>query len=442
MKKTGILLLTLMLASLVLSGCKVDDNSIKVDQKNFPDKELYNAAISKDLDHDSKLSRSEIESATSINLFLAKDLTGLDVFTNLETIYLRDCKDIKYDFKRFTNLSTLSISGTCESDRIDLRDNTKLEKLYIDCANLKYLALPKGAPLKDILIENTLLEDIYLNDYKGLQKIRIEGNALITKIDFQDFPELAKLTCSSNNKLYNLNLSNCPKLKVFECASNALPALNTSGCENIEELNCSDNRSLTSLDLSAFPKLTALDCSKNYITELDISCCPELTELVCVYNSLTSLDLSSNLKLKRLTCGGNPFKEFDVSCCTNLELLSCWGCQLTSLNFKGCSNLGQLYCLDNKLTSLDLSACPKLHTLSCENNKLTSLDLSVCPKLSGLYCANNSLTSLDISKCPELVYLANKRMNPNVSKDGKSISYHDDEHGHLSIDRGIELVTS
>ena len=418
MKKTGIILSALMLAAFVLSGCKAEEGYVKINQENFPDSALYYAAMDKDLDKDSKLSPSEIGSTTSIFLYRAKDFTGLDIFTNLESISISESENIKCDFKKYTNLSTLSINGTCESDRIDLSGNIKLETLYIDSANLKRLVLPKDAPLKDISIKSTLLESIDLNEYKGLQKIKIESNELLEGLDFRDFPELAELKCSFNRKLHNLNVSNCPELKVFECTSDALSDLNVSGCENIEELKCDDNGSLTSLDLSGFPKLTALHCSRNYITELDLSCCPELTELFCVYNSLTSLDLSSNLKLKHLTCGGNPFKEFDVSCCSNLESLSCWGCQLTSLNFTGCSNLRSLICSDNKLTSLDLTACPKL---------------------SGLYCDENNLTSLDISKCPELIELINAA-NPEESKDGKGIYYHDDNLGHISVDKGTELV--
>lgn len=418
MKRTGIVLSALMLAVSVFSGCKAKENGFKINQKNFPDSAVYYAAMDQDLDQDSELSRSEIESATSIFLYRAKDLKGIEIFTNLESINIRESENINCNFKLFTNLSTLSIEGTCESGRIDLSGNTKLEMLYIDSANLKRLNLPKDAPLKEISIENTLLEGIDLNDYKGLQKIKIEDNELISKMDFRDFPELSELICNSNTELSHFNVSNCPELKVLKCGSNALSDLPVSGCENIEELRCDDNRFLTSLDLSAFPKLTELDCSRNYITELDLSCCPELTELFCVYNSLTSLDLRSNLKLKHLTCGGNPFKEFDVSGYSNLESLSCWGCELTSLNFTGCSNLSRLV---------------------CTNNKLTSLDLTACPKLDGLYCEENNLTSLDISKCPELVDLVNA-VNPTESKDGKSVYYHDEKIGHLSVDKGIELV--
>ena len=419
MKRIGIILLALAMASSVLTGCRDKEKYVKVDQKTFPDKELYYAARDKDLDHDTKLSQSEIESATYINLSYVKDFTGLDVFTNLETLFIKKSADINFDFKQFANLKSVIIDGTFESNRFDLSGNTKLEKISINSKDLEELVLPEGAPLWEITISETSLKSIDLNSYKGLHKIRIDDNKFIAELGLQDFPELTELKCSSNKKLNSLTVSNCPNLKVFKCTSNDLTDLDISGCENIEEFTCEENKSLTSLDLSAFPKLTKLDCSRNDLTALDVSSCPELTELICAYNSLTSLDLSSNQKLKTLLCGGNPFKELDVSCCPDLKDLSCWGCELTSLNITGCNNLSFLHCNENKLTSLDLTGCPKL---------------------TGLYCSENSLTYVDISKCPEMVELVNTT-GAETLKDG-SIRYYDGGKHALEIDKGIELVTS
>lgn len=426
MKRIGVILFALVLATFALSGCKAQEQYIKINQKNFPDMELYNTVLSFDSDQDSKLSQSEIESVTSISLGWVKDYTGLDLFTNLETIYIGKGKNVKCDYKNFTNLKTLSINGTCESNRIDLSGNTKLESFSIESENLEELVLPEGAPLKEICIESTLLKGIDLNSYKGLTKIEIESNELMTELSFQDFPELTELTCSSNSKLNNLNVSNCPKLKVLECtfdiyifegASSNLTNLDISDCENIEEFRCRHNK-LTSLNLSSFPKLTELDCSYNNLTKLDISRCPELTELSCVENTLTSLDLSSTPKLNYLACAGNSLNELDVSCCPDIETLVCWSCNLTNLNITGCSKIGHI---------------------NCEENKLSSLDISGCPKINGLYCGKNALTSLDISKCPKLVNLINTT-GSYVNKDGDLVYRDEEGKAAIHIDNGVELV--
>ena len=427
MKKTVIMMLTMVLASFVLLGCEAKEKYVKLDQKNFPDYSLYSALKGLDYDQDSKLSQSEIEGATSISLYWVEDLTGLDAFTNLETIYIANGKNLNCDFNNFTNLKTLRVEGTFESNRIDLSGNTNLESIYINSENLEELVLPEGAPLKEICIESTLLKGIDLNSYKGLTKIEIESNELMTELSFQDFPELTELTCSSNLKLNDLNVSNCPKLKVLECAfdsyifegtSSNLTNLDISDCENIEEFRCRGNKSLTSLNLSSFPKLTELDCSYNNLTKLDISRCPELTKLSCVENTLTSLDLSSTPKLNYLACAGNSLNELDVSCCPDIETLVCWSCNLTNLNFEGCSKIG---------------------FINCQENKLSSLDISGCPEINGLYCGRNALTSLDISKCPKLVNLINTT-GSYVNKDG-DLAYRDEEgKAAIYIDKDTEII--
>ena len=390
MKRIGIVIMlsAALLTSFALAGCKEKEKYVKIDDKTFPGYSLLSAAKRADLDGDNKLSQSEIESATSIVLYMPKDLTGLEAFTNLETITIKDGENMQYEFKHFTNLRNLRIDGAWGSARIDLSANTKLETIYIDSNDLQELVLPEGAPLKKFTLCSSKLKGIDLNSYKGLDYISFETNDYLTELVFRDFPELTKLNCTTNKVLSTLNVSNCPKLKDFDCSENALADLNCSGCGNIETFWCYKNYNLTSLDLCAFPKLTELWCANNKFTELDLSPCPELTKLICVECGLTSLDLSSTPKLKVLMCGGNPLNELDVTCCPDIESVSCWDCDLTRVNVTGCSNLHNLICMENKLSSLDLTGCTNLSGLDCYKNDLTSVDISMCPKLIDLLNTN------------------------------------------------------
>ena len=407
-----------LLTSFALAGCKEKEKYVKIDDKTFPGYSLLSAVKSTDLDGDNKLSQSEIEGATSIVLYMPKDLTGLEVFTNLETITIKDGENMQYDFKHFTNLRNLRIDGAWGSARIDLSANSKLETIYIDSKNLKELVLPEGAPLKQFTLNHSFLKDIDLSSYKGLQKIHIETNDFMTELDFRDFPELSELTCSANKILYTLNVSNCPKLMFLDCSYNGLANLNYTGCGNVETFKCPKNYNLTSLDLSAFPKLTELWCGYNKFTELDLSPCPELTTLVCVECGLTSLDLSSTPKLKELICGGNPLNELDVTCCPDIGSVSCWDCGLTSLNVTGCS---------------------KMYHIICQINKLSSLDLTGCTNLNGLYCFKNDLTSVDISMCPKLIDLL-KTTGYQVSKEGYLICRDKDGKAAIEFDEKTEFI--
>ena len=422
MKRIGIgfVLSAVVLASLLslsLSGCKGREKYVNVDRKKFPDEVMYEAARAKDTDHDTKLSQAEIENATSILIEGAKDLKGLDVFTNLESITIRDGENMKYDFKHFTNLRSLSIEGTWSSNRIDLSGNTKLEKIKITSKTLQELVLPEGAPLKEFTLCRSWLKDLDLSSYKGLQKVHIETNDNMTELDFSDFPELVDLTVSANKILYTLNVSNCPKLTTLDVNYNNLANLNISGCSDIEKLTCAWNKNITSLDLAAFSKLTVLECDKNKIAALDLSKCPELTRLICYENCLTSLDLSSTPKLKELSCTDNDLTELDVSCCPEITYLSCCRCSLTTLNFAGCDKITTLVCYDNKLTSLDITHCAGLRWLTCSGNKLTTLDISKCPKL------------VDLMKTAD-----------RDEKDEGCVRYEDGTQRFLNFDKDIEVI--
>ena len=43
MKRIGLILFALVLATFALSGCKAQEQYVKLDQKNFPDWSLYSA---------------------------------------------------------------------------------------------------------------------------------------------------------------------------------------------------------------------------------------------------------------------------------------------------------------------------------------------------------------------------------------------------------------
>ena len=376
----GIMVLALLLP---LSGCLNKEKYIKVDRDHFPDEVLWEAARKKDLDHDTKLSSSEIECATSIVLDGVKDLKGLDVFTGLTTINLRDVENMKYDFKCFNNLKTLTIDGTWASNSIDLSGNANLEWIKIKCKNLEELILPENAPLKEFTCIKSQLTGIDLNNYKSLKTIHLENNYLMTELNLNGLPELTELNCGANKYLSTITISDCPKLKKLDCSYNSLVDLNISGCDDLEELTCCSNH-LSNLDVSAYKNLKSLDCGSNELTELDVSSCPDLTELNCINNDLEILDLRSNSKLTAVTCGDTGITGLDLSFCPDIKTVECYRCNLSELNIEGCSKLSVLVCYENELSGIDVTGCPNLYWLLCNGNGIDSLDISNCPKLTDL----------------------------------------------------------
>ena len=207
-------------------------------------------------------------------------------------------------------------------------------------------------------------------------------------LDLNDFSGLESVRVTNNDDLTALDVSKCSKLTELSCYGNKLTTLDVSQCTNLTELYCDRNK-LTTLDVSKCANLDWLNCDENELTTLDISQCPYLRGLHCYKNGLTTLDVSQCTNLVSLNCRSNALKVLDVSQCARLEYLFCRYIGLTMLDVSQCVDLKRLYCNNNNLTTLDVTKCTELSVLNCSNNKLTTLDIRQCSKLDGLYCDEN-----------------------------------------------------
>lgn len=154
--------------------------------------------------------------------------------------------------------------------------------------------------------------------------------------------------------------------------------------ENLEWLTCYKNK-LTDIDISGCKNLMWFKCDENQLSKIDVGNCKKLLYFSCNGNQLTKLDISACTELVSLNCGRNQITELDVHKCSLMEQLDCSGNQITSLSVSGCSKLNTLYCAKNQMTELDISGC-EIGTLNCRENQLAKLDISGCPTLSELYC--------------------------------------------------------
>ncbi|MBR3917187.1 MAG: leucine-rich repeat domain-containing protein [Clostridia bacterium] len=451
---------SIIISNVTANAAEEEITSVEINETNFPDaifREYVKSSFDKD--GDSVLSAEEIAAVTSIDVNSKgiSDLTGIEYFTSLETLW---CYDNKLT-------------------AIDVSNNTALTGLFCDFNQLTSIDVSKNT---------------------ALFSFTCEGNQL-TSLDLSNNPTLRSLYCGKN-QLTSLDLSNNTNLGYLYCAENQLTSLDLSKNTALIELYCSENQ-LTSLDLSNNTALKELCCYANKLTAIDVSNNPKLTTLYCYKNKLTSLDLSNNTALEILKADDNKFEialtdntfdlstlpaGFDVSKAsewtngtvdeniltvddTSKEVTYKYDCgnkiaikftlipqiegeitgiEINEANFpdaifrkyvtnyfdtnedmvlsdeeiadvttievnsKGISDLtgienfkklSILYCSYNNLTTLDLSNNPELKTLYCYKNQLTSLDLSNNPKLKTLYCFNNQLTSLNVSKNTALINL-------------------------------------
>ena len=200
-----------------------ETGGIPIDPAHFPDENFRDrVAFYCDKDHDDTLSQDELNRVTELYVDHAniKDLTGIELFPNLDKL---DCK--------YNNLT-----------RLDVSKNTKLTKLYCESNQLTGLDLSKNTALTEL--------DCALNQLTGLD---LSKNTALTELNCQD------------NQLTSLDLSKNTALTKLYCALNQLTSLDLSKNTALTILGCSgNNRQITvgetgQFDLSA---LKGFDVSK------------------------------------------------------------------------------------------------------------------------------------------------------------------------------------
>lgn len=229
---------------------------VPIDESHFPD-ELFRRYVSYKIDanKDSKVSKTEIENTTKI------DVSGYQGFSSIASL-----KGIEY----FTELKELICS------------DTRLSELNVsNCTKLEWLNCTASA---------------------------------LTKLDVNGCIALSSLFCE-RNQLLSLDVSDCIALHDLYCSGNQLTSLNLKNNLNLIWLYCGDNQ-LTVLNVY---NPSVIRCEGNQLSNLDVSDCIDLSSLRCDDNQLTSLNLKNNVDLYYLSCQNNKIMTLDLSNCSNLN---------------------------------------------------------------------------------------------------------------------------
>ena len=138
---------------------KVDaaQGDVKINSTNFPD-EGFRKYISKNIDRnkDGVLSKAEIKKVTEIKLehydearneYVYNDLTGIGVFTELQTLECAGNELTKLDVSKNSKLEYLSCRFN-ELTKLDVSKNTKLVKLDCNRNKLTKLDVSKNTKLE------------------------------------------------------------------------------------------------------------------------------------------------------------------------------------------------------------------------------------------------------------------------------------------------------
>ena len=191
---------------------------VKIDSKNFPDKNFREAVKTYDTNRDGSLSSAEISKVIYLSVNNAKisSVKGVEKFTNLVSFY-------------------------CSGNSIKSLDVSKNKKLqYLSCSNNKITSITGLGELKDLTYFYCL-----------------------------------------NNNLSSLDLTKNTKLSTLQCGGNKLTGVKgLSNLKSLKYLYCEKNN-ISSLDLNKLTELTYLDCSTNKITDLKLPKTGNLSRLYC-----------------------------------------------------------------------------------------------------------------------------------------------------------------
>ncbi|MEN2399350.1 T9SS type A sorting domain-containing protein [Flavobacterium sp. MC2016-06] len=434
----------------------------------IPDTYFETELISQGIDSgtpDGKVLTSKINTLTTLNVRASniKDLTGIQDFTALKSLFCDTNQLTALDVSRNTALTYLSFGDNyltvvdvskntalielrCYHNQLaalDVSKNTALITLYCYENQLKTLDVSKNTALTYFNCSYNQLAELNLkngNNSKLSTNSLFYGNNLsCIQVDNVAYANANWGSAKDDEASYNTDCSaviqytlipdvNFEKMLIllgydFGTSDGKVPTSKISGVTSLDisgrsisnltgiqdfvalqSLNCSSNQ-LKALDFSKNTALTSLVCNSNQLATLDVSKNVALQYLQCYSNQLTVLDVSNNTALKQLSCYSNQLTTLDVSNNTALTYLHCYSNQLTSLNVSQNVSLTELKCYSNNLTSFDVSKSIVLTKLYCYSNQLTALDVSKNIALIELYCYSNQLTALDISKNTTLKYI-------------------------------------
>ena len=343
---------------------------------NLDDLPIENETLRQLLDKnkDNKVSKAEAEAAESVDLnFYRKSCTSL---AGIE--YLVNLKHLR--IAKANNLTILDLAANTKLKTVTIIGNESLTTL-----NVKGLSSLKS--LKFIVDENHNrvgsypLMSLDLTGCTDLETLMCPANCL-NSVKLEGLNKLKNLNLN-NNLLESIDLTDCTALEQVDFSMNEFKSLSLENMPNLTDVNLYENRLLGTLSLAGSLNIVNLDLGRTFaLKTLDLSSLTKLQTLLLCSDEVTTLDFSDCTNLQTLDLNFcQKLNSLDFSGCSKLKTIEVSNCCLTSLNLTGCSALSNLIASDNNLTKLDVSTCSP--DLGKDRNNL--LDLISNPNLTTLY---------------------------------------------------------
>ena len=355
--------------------------SVVINETNFPDPNLRERVAEYDFDSDGVLSDEEIENCREMQAWGAKNLKGLEIFSNLETIILTGDEEsyssiTSFDAKPFKNLGRFDINNYAITS-LDLTYSNNLWNVEVNnCRDFSAIKTTSNNDYVVYMINLPKLTDMSACDFKNARGLEFKRTG-IQDIDVSNHPTLQWLSVAGD---YNAD---------GEMIDYELNSVNVAGCNALWELGMG-NVKLQSVRLSGLPIFYALQ----------------------LFQCNTQ-----NLSVENMA---------------NLGGIECSGCSIQNLTIKNCPVLTGVGCADNNLHNLIIDDSPHLYSVNAENNKLMWLDMSHVENydvsdVSWFKVDNQTPSATAWKLSPTEVGLrVHERMDParmlNLKTNGKSVT--------------------
>lgn len=161
------------------------------------------------------------------------------------------------------NITTLNIDSSNISDLTGIEDFLDLQTLYCNDNNLGILNMNANTALKYLYCNSNELTSLIVNTNTALIELYCNNNQLTT-LNLSTNTDLKILFCN-DNELTSLNVTANTALIFLFCTGNKLTSLNATNIVALEALKCNNNI-LTSLDLrngNNNPTLTSFEATNN-----------------------------------------------------------------------------------------------------------------------------------------------------------------------------------
>ena len=194
------------------------------------------------------------------------NLTGIEAFSNLQSLSCSYNQITSIDVSGLTNLQTL-YCGKNQLSSLNVSGLTNLQNLYCEQNQLTSLNVSGLTNLRNLYCEQNQLNNLVVSGLTNLQILWCDTNQL-QSLNVLGLTNLQQLCCNQN-QLSSIDVSGLTNLQILWVNNNLITSLDVSGLTNLQQLNCSFNQ-LTSIDVSALPNLTFLNCGRNLLTAMFI----------------------------------------------------------------------------------------------------------------------------------------------------------------------------